>query len=1109
MQLLHPARVRGGWRVSGSRGAALTPSQLLVWLGATRHPDAPIYNMVTTFRLAGPLDATAFAQAWAAVIAEADALRSVFVDAGGVPRRRVLDDVGDALDDVVDLSGAAHPETALAAWLAARDRRVLDIATRCFDAALVKIGPASFVWYLDQHHLVADAWSTRLVFERTAAHYRRLMTGAAVDAPPPPFEDYAAELGERIDSPRNAAALAHWRQLAQHADAGEPPALYGRTLAASATASERVTVQLGTTRTRALETLIAEPAVRALNRDVTLFQVFATVTFALLHRASGQTRLLLGAPAMNRTTPRQRRTIGLVMEMFALGVEVAAGDSLAALYAKVREQTMSFLRHGRAGTGNARLIRNFAALLNFVPGVFPDFAGLPTEVEFRHAGAVEPHNALRVQVRDLAGSGALAVDFDFNEQAVPAPLRAIVTEQFLRLLDAFIDDRERALGALDLIGAGARERLLHTLNDNATPYPQLPLHGLFELAAAARPDQAAVTHENRTLTYAELEGRANGLARALADRGVGAGERVALVLERGVDVVLGMLAALKAGAAYLPIDTELPAARRALLLEQGRPAAILWDGSVALPSAVEDALPPVLRIETIASHERPPGAGRRTGLDDPAYVLFTSGSTGTPKGVVCRHRGVVNLIADFERRRALGAGDPCSLWTGVGFDVSVWEIFAALTQGGTLHVVPTHLRSDARRLFDWMCEQAIASAYLPPFMLEDFCRWSEAAPGRLRLTRILVGVEPIPQRVLAGLMRALPGLHVVNGYGPTETTICASFYSVPAAPCEDRRTPIGSALQNNRLYVLDPFGQPAPFGVPGELFVGGHGVALGYLDNPALTAERFVPDPFAPDGGRMYRTGDRVRYLDDGTLEFLGRVDHQIKIRGHRVEPGEIERALTRFADVREALVVARELPGRGRALVAYLVPDETSGGTAESGSAAWFERLRPLLPAYMIPAAYVTLACLPQTPSGKVDRGALPAPAAASDARRSASRAPQTAAERALAAIWCEVLGHAAVGAEEHFIDLGGESIQALQITARAREAGLIFTPGELFEHPTVAALACRARTGETPPGQRRAAGTAQLGAPSGLAEAAARAGLGADDLDDLLAEFGEGPDA
>lgn len=1071
----------------------LSPGQLLIWLGMQRHPDAPIYNTVTTFRIGADIEADAFDAAFQALVDESDALRSTFLDVAGAPKCFIRKDGFESLVEHIDLSKESRPEAAFRSWALERSRLRLDVSKRVFDTVLVRLGPGKTAWYLNQHHLVADAWSTRLVYERVADLYTAFVQSAPIpDAEAPSFSAWVKKLGDGAATRRQADAREYWQRVAEQVESSDPLTFYGQGHDAINPAADRISVELGPDRADAIRKMLTDRSLRALNDDLTLFQIVATVLFAFLFRASGHGTLAIGAPSLNRTTPTERRTIGLMMEMLMLRVEVEASDSLATLYTKVRDEAINFLRHGCAGASTARLVRTFSVLLNFVRGSYADFGGAATEVDYVDTGAAEPHNALRIQVRDFVGHGNFSIDFDFNHDTFAPQLRAICVQQFLRLLDAFILERDTRIAELDLLPSGERNRLLVDLNRTVTEYPQLlPLHELFDLRANANPDRPAVIDGESAISCGQLRRRSNRLARELIARGVQKGQCVALLLEPGVDFVVAALAAMKAGAAYMPIDTEFPEARRRTLLETGRPAVVIAANGISLPDNVD-----VVRIPAdgpaISRHSaESPNLG--VTIDDVAYVLFTSGSTGMPKGVVCKHRGVVNLLNDIESRKQIRSDAACSIWTDIGFDVSVYELFAALCQGGTLYWVPRVVRADPVRLYDWCCEMRIECAYLPPFVLNDFVAMSNAGHKRLALERLLVGVEPIPLQTLQALAAANPELTIINGYGPTETTICATLYTVPPTPADDRRTPIGQPVCNNRVYLLDEFGQPVPHGQPGELFIGGDGVACGYLDDDELTAERFVDDPFDPESAtRLFRTGDRVRYLSDDNLEFIGRVDHQIKVRGHRIEPAEVERRLVAHPDVREALVVARTIGDSGRTLVAYLISDEP----VELSASDWYRRLQPELPGYMIPSAYVSLRTFPQTRSGKIDRSALPKPDA--DTTMPAFNAPETSLQSRIAAIWCSVLGIDAIGIHDHFIDIGGDSIQALQIAARAHDSGIRFSAGDVFEFATIAALAERAGSvGDALP--RRAAGSADL------VDAASRAGISEQDLEGVLAEFGE----
>jgi amino acid adenylation domain-containing protein len=485
------------------------------------------------------------------------------------------------------------------------------------------------------------------------------------------------------------------------------------------------------------------------------------------------------------------------------------------------------------------------------------------------------------------------------------------------------------------------------------------------------------------------------------------------------------------------------------MLEDVRPAVVITHRSLLalLPAStaeilVMDQLWPVVCQGPTTN----PISG--TSADNLAYVIYTSGSTGTPKGVECHHQGVINFLRDFEGREPIGPGDGCSAWTNLSFDVSVYELFSALTAGGTVHIVPEHIRSNGEAYVQWLRQREIASSYVPPFVLPALADAVAHNGSGWKLRRLLVGVEPIAESLLVALMASIPGLNIINGYGPTEATIGTVVYEVPHRTTNELSAPIGGPVGNTQVYVLDAAGQPVPLGVPGELYLGGLQVARGYHRRPALTATRFLPDPFSSvPGARLYRTGDRVRWRADGVLEFLGRLDQQVKLRGFRIELGEIEAQLAHHPAVRECAVLLHAAGTPQAQLVAYLVAD------ALPSSAELRQFLQARLPDYMLPTTWVPLAALPLSPNGKLDRKALPALTLAG---LGSGGPAQTASERALAAIWTEVLGLTAPGREDDFFALGGHSLLATQVLARVRASLQVDLPlRTLFEAPTIAQLA------------------------------------------------------
>ncbi|WP_420125382.1 non-ribosomal peptide synthetase, partial [Longimicrobium sp.] len=601
--------------------------------------------------------------------------------------------------------------------------------------------------------------------------------------------------------------------------------------------------------------------------------------------------------------------------------------------------------------------------------------------------------------------------------------------------------------------------------------------------AARTPDAVAVVSGGVPLTYAELNGRANRLARHLVRLGVGPEVRVGVCLERGAELIVCGLATLKAGGAYVALDPAYPASRLELMLRDSGAAVLLTERRFAAP-AVEGVR--VVRVDEEAgaiAGESAADLPNRAAPGNLAYVVYTSGSTGTPKGVAVDHASLGSLCAWHARAFDVTGADRATQLASPGFDAAVWEVWPYLTRGASVHAVPDEVRADPPALRDWLVDNAITVSFIPTPVAEPMLALEWPADARLRW--MLTGGDRLRARPGAGLPFV-----VSNNYGPTECTVVATSGVVET---EGTRAPsIGGPIENTRVYVVDAGMRPLPVGVPGELCIGGAQVARGYLGRPGLTAERFVPDPFSAEGGaRLYRSGDKVRWLADGTIEYLGRLDEQVKVRGFRIELGEIEATLRRHPAVTDCAVVAREDAGGEKRLAAYVV--------GEVEAEALREHLRQSLPEYMVPSAFVPLDALPLTPNGKLDRRALPAPDLASV--EEAYVAPRTPAEEALAQIWGDVLGIERVGVEDNFFAIGGHSLLATRVVSRVREAldvevGVV----ALFDHPTVAGLARWL-------GERGAAGAA-VWAPEAVDAAGASPdrlltmidGLSEDELDRLL---------
>ncbi|MFL5382180.1 MAG: non-ribosomal peptide synthetase, partial [Longimicrobiaceae bacterium] len=743
--------------------------------------------------------------------------------------------------------------------------------------------------------------------------------------------------------------------------------------------------------------------------------VFGTLLFGRMQGGEGLDRGM--GPFINTLPVR----VGVGEE----GVEAAVRRTHALLADLLRHEHAS-LALAQRSSGVAAPAPLFTSLLNYRHGgggrgrsqeagqPRSQQAGQPTEGVRGIRGQERTNYPVALSVDDWGEAFTLAAQ-------VTAPAEAgQVCRMMLTALERLVEALElspgRAIGSLDVLPEAERRQAVEEWNRTDAEYPAyFPIHRLFEAQAERTPDAVAVVHEDRSLTYAELNARANRLAHHLRTLGVGPEARVAILMPRSSELVVSELAILKAGAAYVPIDPSFPAERIAFMLADSGSAVVL-----ALPGADLPELPGARRVDVDAladgNAENP-----RVSADGeaPAYLMYTSGSTGRPKGVVVPHRAIARLV--FENGYAdFGADDRVAFAANPAFDATTMEVWGPLLHGGRTVVIPQDVLLEPQAFARTLADQQVTTLFITTAV---FNRYAQAIPGALAsLRRLLTGGEAADPSSFARVLAEGGPVSLIHCYGPTETTTFAITHPVTGVAPDARTIPLGRPISNTRVYILDSHGHPVPVGVAGEMYIGGAGVALGYLGRPGLTAERFVVDPFAAEAGaRMYRTGDLGRWLPDGTIEFVGRTDFQVKIRGFRIEPGEIEARLLAHEAVREARVIVREeQPGEKR-LVAYVV-----GGVEAEGVR---EHLRRSLPEYMVPAAIVVLERLPLTPNGKLDRKSLPAPEHAADTDRYV--APRTPVEEVLAGIWAEVLRLERVGVHDSFFDLGGHSLLIMRLLA------------------------------------------------------------------------------
>ncbi len=1040
----------------------LTRNQLLVWMGQKLQPDVPLYNSSLTFHISGALDPARFRRAFRALLDQHDALRTVVEEREGVPRQRLLTDLPFEVEHV-SFTSAADPEGAYRAWLDERRGRRFDMTERLFDSALIELGPDQFVWYLSQHQLITDGRSMSLLYERMAERYAGVDEaehGATPDYPR--FRDYVDRERAFHDSEQAANAKRYWRE--KLAGDLEALSLYGRNLPQPITRVRRVKHVLDADRSRRLRGVAGRVGGGSLTPDLALFNVLAGILFVYLHRISGNRRVALAAPFHNRRG-EDRETVGLLMEVCPLQIEIEDEATFASIIKAVGVESREILRYARFGPGNPFQRKAYEVMLNYHNWGLPDFAEMPTRVEWVHSGHAD--EALTLQVHRFDDIDRLSLEFDFHCGVFPEEQQGRAIGHFLRILDHCLDDPHRPVAEGSLLSPEERERALFTFNQTSAPHPAEPtVVQLFEQQASKTPDATAVVSGADSLAYGELNARANQLAHYLHDHDVGPGTIVGVCLGRSCDLLVALWGVLKAGGAYLPMDPNYPSERLAFMLSDSGAALVLTDSDTRERLMKEYGDASESRVicvdaewERIVAGRGQEGSENPTGgagADDLVYVVYTSGSSGRPKGTMVVHSALLNAYKAWEAAYRLREVAQSHLqMASVSFDVFSGDLVRAHCSGAKLVMAPAEALLAPPALYELIQTEQVDCAEFVPAVFRSLLGYLEETNQTLNSMRVcVIGSDTWYVREYRRIRRLLPAeTRLINSYGLTEATIDSTYFDgdVSNLP-DDQLVPIGRPFANTQVYVLDRFRQPVPIGAPGELYVGGTGLARGYLNRPELTAERFVMHAVSEgEEVRLYRTGDLARYLDDGNIEFIGRADQQVKLRGFRIELGEIESALGQHPAVREAAVIVREdAPGEKR-LVGYVVTGEDVPTVSDLRNT-----LKRRLPDYMVPSSFVHMDDMPRTPNGKLDRRALPAPGSARPELERTFTPPRTHLELQVAQIWSDVLGVERVGVDDNFFDLGGHSLLAIQVMSRLSEAvDVDMPPHIIFEVPTAGGLA------------------------------------------------------
>lgn len=1020
----------------------LTDRQLLMWFGHQMHANVPLFSTPYAFRLAGAVDVETFRKAFQYLVQHSDILRTIFVEHDGVPFQEVQETV--AYDVAFhDFSDQADAEAAARQWIDKRMQTPLNIESCVFDTALLKIADDKYLWYLNLHHAIMDEWTTTLVFDNVSQFYADMKAGQtepAVDLPP--YSDYLAFRRELKKSEEFKEAEAFWKEKLDRVI--EPLNFYGKFQEKPTTAVQRISYDLGAERTAKLKAVAKAEDIFVKNEKVTLFNVFLALLCTYLHRISGNPDIAFVTPFHNRTSEAFRKTIGLMIEMYPLQVQIAEDETFVSLICKIAAEvpkTVKYRHHTIPSDQLQNKVHNVG--LNYIVTTFTDFAGLPVRMQRLTAGHAMDNFVLHFH-DDLCAPDSFELQFEFNQQIFDEARREEAIRHFMQLLDTFIDDHTQSIHHAPMLTPDERQKILVDFNDTEMPYPaDKTYHAIFEEVAERMPDHPALVYKDQTLTYAELNARANQLAHFLQSLGVGPETLVGISMERSIEMIVSVLGIFKSGGAYVPFDPNYPPDRVAYMIEDSKASVILTQSHVVDKLPKTDARLICLDTEWDAvapySTENPDSGADINTL---AYVIYTSGSTGKPKGVMLEHKGIGNL-AQYQARFFRLTPDSHSLqFASLNFDASISEIVLTFFAGATLYLADQETLMPGPDFIKMMNDYAITNATLPPSVMS-------ALPEDVDFPHLKSLVTAGEACSIDLAKRWAKGRTMINGYGPTETTVCATGDD----EIDGSRTPtIGKPMDNFQIYILDPHLEPVPIGMPGEIHIAGVGLARGYLNRPDLTAQKFIPNPFSDDpDALMYKSGDLGTWLPDGNIDFLGRIDHQVKIRGFRIEIGEIETVMRQHDTVKEVVIIAREdTPGVKR-LVAYVVAE--SGSNLSSSDLHRY--LKEILPDYMVPSAFVFLEKIPLTPNLKVDRKALPAPDSTRVDLGDDYVAPQTDLEKQLVGIWEKLFGIEPIGMTDNFFELGGHSLLAVRMFAEVEKAlGHKLPIATLIEATTIAEL-------------------------------------------------------
>jgi aspartate racemase len=1055
-------------KVSRKDALPLSFAQQRLWFLDQLEPNSPFYNIPAAVRLQGDLNLEVLQQALDALVAHHEILRTNYISENGNPIQVITapQSVELPINDLQQY-GEAQQETQLQKLLQQESQRPFNLASDLMlRGCLLQLAPQEHVLLLVMHHIASDGWSMGILWEQLTQLYQAFLAGKPNPLFPLPvqYADYAVWQREWLTGEVLDKQLNYWQQQL----AGGNPVLE------LPTDRPRPPVQTyrGASQSLTLPQNLSEGLQQLCRKEgVTLYMTLLAAFQTLLYRYSRQEDILVGSPIAGRNRAELEGLIGFFVNTLVLRTDLSGNPSFRQLLQRVRSVTLDAYAHQdlpfeklveqlqpeRSLSYNPLFQVMFA--LENTPAQAGQLLGLTeTPVPLETATA-----KFDLTLSVIEQKGEIVGCWEYNTDLFEAATIERMTLHFRTLLEGIVTNPEQPISHLPLLTADERQQLLVDWNDTYTEYPQDKcIHQLFEEQVERTPDAVAVVFEEEQLTYQELNNRANQLAHYLQQLGVGPEVLVGICLERSLEMMVALLGILKAGGAYVPLDPAYPAERLAYMVADAKISVLVTQNKWT--SQLPEHQAPVICLDSnwdkiaLESQENPTQTNTGENL---AYVIYTSGSTGKPKGVMISHQALSCFTQTAIAEYQLTASDRVLQFASINFDAAVEEIYPCLCTGATLILRTDRMLVDLPTFFQTCETWQLTVLDLPTAywhqLAAELANTNVVLPESLRLT-IVGGERVLPEPVKSWQEYVVKSgksecLQLINTYGPTETTVSATLYRIPSHTSSvNREVPIGRPLAHLQTYILDSHLQPVPIGVPGELHIGGDSLAKGYLNRPELTAEKFIPNPFSQEpGARLYKTGDKVRYLPDGNIEFLGRIDNQVKIRGFRIELGEIETIVSQHPGIRETVVIAREdIPGDKR-LVAYVVPQQQPPHSSQLRSF-----LQERLPNYMVPSAFVFLDTMPLTPNGKVDRRALPAPEQTRQELEAVLVSPRNEVELQLTKIWEKVLNIEPISIRDNFFALGGHSLVALRLFAQIKEKFARDLPiTTLFQAPTIEQLA------------------------------------------------------